>query len=53
MSMMEVLEERIIPLYYEKPKKWVKIMKNAMSEIENEFDSGRMAIEYYKRMFDR
>jgi len=51
-NMMEILEKRIIPIYYEKPKKWVKIMKNAMSEIEIEFDSSRMADEYYSKMFD-
>jgi len=27
-------------------------MKNAMSEIEIEFDSSRMADEYYSKMFD-
>jgi len=51
-NMMDILEDTIIPLYYNKPKKWVKIMKNAMSEIEVEFDSGQMAIKYYNLMYD-
>ena len=51
-NMMDILENRILPTYYDKPKKWIKIMKNAMSEIEVEFDSGRMADEYYREMFD-
>jgi starch phosphorylase len=51
-NMMDVLEDKIIPLYYNKPKEWVEIMKSAMSEIEVEFDSGRMAHEYYKKMFN-
>ena len=51
-NMMDILENKIIPTYYDKPKKWTKIMKNAMSEIELEFDSGRMADEYYEKMFD-
>lgn len=50
-NMMDVLENKILPLYYDDPKEWVEIMKNAMSEIEAEFDSGRMAREYYERMF--
>jgi starch phosphorylase len=50
-NMMDVLENRIIPLYYDNMREWVDIMKNAMSEIEAEFDSGRMAREYYERMF--
>jgi starch phosphorylase len=50
-NMMDVLENKILPLYYDNPQEWVKIMKNAMSEIEADFDSGRMAREYYERMF--
>jgi starch phosphorylase len=50
-NMMDVLENKILPLYYDNLKEWVEIMKNAMSEIEVEFDSGRMAKEYYERMF--
>ena len=50
-NMMDVLENKILPLYYDNSKEWVQIMKNAMSEIEADFDSGRMAREYYERMF--
>jgi len=50
-NMMDVLENKILPLYYDDPQEWVEIMKNAMSEIEADFDSGRMAREYYERMF--
>ncbi|MBL0721889.1 MAG: alpha-glucan family phosphorylase [Sulfurovum sp.] len=51
-NMMEVLENKIIPLYYDNPKEWVEIMKSAMSEIEDDFNSGRMAKEYYRKMFN-
>jgi len=51
-SLMDILENHIIPTYYDKPKKWVKIMKNSMSEIEHEFDSARMVDQYYTLMFD-
>ena len=50
-NMMDILENKILPLYYDNMKEWVGIMKNAMSEIEADFDSGRMAREYYERMF--
>jgi starch phosphorylase len=50
-NMMNVLENKILPLYYDDMKEWVEIMKNAMSEIEADFDSGRMVREYYERMF--
>jgi starch phosphorylase len=51
-NMMDILENQIIPIYYDKPKKWVEIMKNAMSEIEHEFDSARMVDQYYAFMFN-
>lgn len=51
-NMMDILENSIIPIYYDKPNEWVKIMKSAMSDIEIEFDSARMATEYYEKMFN-
>ncbi len=48
---MDILENKILPLYYDNQKEWVNIMKNAMSEIDLDFDSGRMVNEYYERMF--
>ena len=51
-NMMDILENIIIPTYYDRPKEWVTIMKSAMSDVEVEFDSGRMATEYYERMFN-
>ncbi|MEA3491381.1 MAG: alpha-glucan family phosphorylase [Campylobacterota bacterium] len=50
--MMDILEDKIIPLYYNDQKQWISIMKNAMSEVEYDFDSSRMAAEYYERMFN-
>jgi starch phosphorylase len=50
--MMDVLENEIIPTYYNDPKKWVTIMKNAMRDIVPYFDSNRMAHEYYEKMYD-
>ncbi len=51
-NMMDILENIIIPTYYKKYKQWMEIMKNAMNEIEIEFDSSRMVVEYYERMFN-
>ncbi len=51
-NMMDILENKIIPTYYNNHKKWVEIMKSAMTEIEIDFDSGRMAEQYYKKMFN-
>ncbi|MEM6263794.1 MAG: alpha-glucan family phosphorylase [Bacteroidota bacterium] len=49
--LMRILEHEIVPCYYDTPKKWVKIVKNGMKEVVPAFESGRMADEYYKRLF--
>ena len=50
-SMMDRLENEIIPTYYDDPKKWTKLMKNSMNDVLNEFDSGSMAHQYYEKMY--
>jgi starch phosphorylase len=51
-NMMDVLENEIVPTYYYDPKKWVDIIKNAMHDVVPYFDSGRMAHEYYVKMYN-
>jgi len=51
-NMMTMLENEIIPMYYEKPEQWTQMMKMAMSDVIPAFDSGRMAHEYYVKMYD-
>ncbi|MBU1658621.1 alpha-glucan family phosphorylase [bacterium] len=51
-NLMDILENKIIPLYYDEPKKWIEIVKNAMSDVIPAFDSGRMVHEYYMKMYD-
>ena len=51
-NLMDILENKIIPTYYDNPKKWTRIVKNAMSEIEHDFDSSRMVDQYYELMFN-
>ncbi|SFV50645.1 Glycogen phosphorylase [hydrothermal vent metagenome] len=52
-NMMNILENTIIPTYYNHSDKWVAIMKSAMSDVEIDFDSTRMAAEYYEKMFTK
>ena len=51
-KLMDILENEIIPLYYDKPAQWTQIMKKAMEDVIPAFDSGRMAHEYYLKMYD-
>lgn len=52
-NMMDVLENQIIPIYYDNPDQWTQMMKRAMSDVIPHFDSGRMVHEYYEEMYDR
>ncbi len=51
-ALLDLLEGTVLPMYYEEPKAWVQVMKNAMTEVETEYDSGRMVHEYYTQMYD-
>lgn len=50
-NMMKVLEEEIIPIYYDDPQQWTQIMKNAINDVLVPFNSGRMANEYYQKLY--
>jgi len=52
-NMMDILENTIVPLYYQKPKRWIQIMENAMHDVAPQFDSLRMADEYYEKMYTK
>ena len=47
----KVLETEIIPTYYQQPEKWYKIMRQGWKDVLTEFDSNRMAQEYYVKMY--
>ncbi|WP_055562574.1 alpha-glucan family phosphorylase [Hymenobacter sp. AT01-02] len=51
-NVLDVLENDIIPLYYGQPAKFLEMTKTAMREVEPEFESHRMATEYYERMYN-
>ncbi|XPV68366.1 MAG: alpha-glucan family phosphorylase [Halarcobacter sp.] len=52
-NMMDLLENKIIPLYYNDNKAWLEIMKNSITDVIPAFDSGRMVHEYYSRMYNK
>jgi len=51
-NLMDTLEDRIIPLYYDNKKEWIEIMKKSIFDVIPEFESSRMADEYYKKMYN-
>ena len=50
-NLYEVLENEILPTYYDQPEKWRKIQQNAMDDVKIQFNSDRMADEYYKKLY--
>lgn len=50
-NLLSVLENEILPLYYDKPAQWIKIVKASMKDVLPEFDSGRMADEYFTKLY--
>ncbi len=50
-NLFDLLENEIIPMYYDSPSKWLKVMKGSMKDVLPYFDSGRMAKEYYEKLY--
>ncbi len=49
--LLDLLENEIIPMYYNKPANWSKVVKASMEDVLPFFDSGRMADEYYNELY--
>ncbi|WP_323824589.1 hypothetical protein, partial [Pseudomonas aeruginosa] len=47
-KLYEILNGEIIPMYYENRDAWREIVKNGMRDVRFQFDSNRMAHEYYE-----
>ena len=50
-ELYKILEKEIVPMYYEKRDTWRSITKNGMNDVRFQFDSNRMAEEYYEKMY--
>jgi starch phosphorylase len=50
-NLLDMLENEVIPMYYNEPSKWAQIMKASMKDVLPYFDAGRMAKEYYEEMY--
>jgi len=47
-----ILEEQILPLYYQNRDTWRQVVKNGMRDVRYQFESNRMAHEYYELMYN-
>lgn len=49
--MYRILEEEIIPMYYDHPEKWQALTWRATEDVNKYFTAKRMADEYYKKLY--
>lgn len=47
----EILTKQILPMYYDDHKHWREVVKNGMRDVRFQFDSNRMAHEYYELLY--
>lgn len=50
-SMMNTIENNIIPTYYNDKARWAQLTRHALRTAEAYFHSDRMVIEYYNRLY--
>ncbi len=51
-NLLNILEEEIIPTYYDDPEKWTEIMKSSMQDVLPYFGADRMAYQYYEKLYN-
>lgn len=51
-NLYQILEQRIIPMYYNKPAAWIRMMRTSMKDVFPVFESNRMADEYYAELYN-
>jgi glycogen phosphorylase len=47
----QLLKEKVLPAYYDKPDEWSRVVFNSMNDVAPFFDADRMADEYYKKIY--
>ena len=50
-KLYDILLTEILPLYYDNYDTWRQIAKNGMRDVRFQFESARMAAEYYDLLY--
>ena len=50
-NLYDILENKVIPTYYDAPEKWQDIVFKGIDDVIPDFTSHRMADQYYKKLF--
>lgn len=52
-NLYKILENDVLPLYYDKPEEWYKKVISSMTNVVPFFDSDRMVREYYEKLYNQ
>ncbi len=50
-NLMDTLEKTVLPMYYHDQDQWLSILKKAAADVVPAFEAGRLANEYYEKMY--
>ena len=50
-NLLNILEHNILPTYYDNPERWDQITANSLQDVVPQFDSNRMADEYFEKLY--
>ena len=50
-NMLKILEDEIMPMYYDRPEEWSKLAWKATDDVNEMFVAKRMADDYYKKLY--
>jgi starch phosphorylase len=50
--LFDLIENEIMPLYYDRPADWQALVLRSMNDVNNYFGANRMAAEYYEKVYD-
>lgn len=50
-QLYEILTKEVLPAYYDSYDTWRRIAQNGMNDVRFQFDSGRMAHQYYELLY--
>ena len=51
-NLMDILENKVLPMYYKNQQQWLSILKKAAADVVPAFEAGRMAKQYYEVMYN-
>lgn len=51
-NLYKILQNEVLPLYYDRPEEWYKKVLTSMNTVTPFFDSARMVEEYYTNIYD-